>query len=195
MRPRNIALLGMLSGVILVGGVTGVGRAVESMPFSICVRSTGALYVAGDAFSRETCMRNHRNITSLFQGLRGERGPAGTQGEQGAVGLTGDIGLTGPQGAQGEQGMRGEDGFVGPAGPQGESGATGPQGPTGEQGVPGLQGEIGPQGLTGTFDTTGFHTHIVCVTALGNLGSIKAAHGGPTKCPTNYTEVEMVFRD
>ncbi len=92
-----------------------------------------------------------------------------------------------PTGSQGAQGPAGPQGEPGPAGAVGPAGSPGPIGPMGPQGEP---------GTAGTFESSGFHTHAVCITASsGGISRIKDAHGGTTPCSATQLEVEMVFKN
>ncbi|QTM00818.1 YadA-like family protein [Mannheimia sp. ZY171111] len=90
-----------------------------------------------------------REVLTIKNGAKGDRGEAGPKGEAGAVGPAGPIGPQGPAGAKGDRGE---------VGPKGEAGAVGPAGPIGPQGPAGAKGdrgEVGPKGETGAVGPTG----------------------------------------
>jgi len=89
----------------------------QAEELTVCIRSTGALYLIGPQYKRQECRTSRGEMMTTLNtvGPLGPIGPTGPQGEVGpaGVGLKGDKGDTGVQGIQGEPGPKGDRGIQG----------------------------------------------------------------------------------
>ena len=105
--PRVAALVGVLAGAAIWGGVTFARTNLDNV-YTGCLNNGGEIKrVAIGSAPLGNCSPNEQQITWNESGPAGPTGPTGPQGLPGPPGSTGPTGPTGPQGTPGTPGVLG----------------------------------------------------------------------------------------